>query len=96
MATIENYANLPSAADYQEILRKFPAFASAALSQKAKKEEAYESSQYKTGWYFTRTAVAGSSGIVEFVGFDGYMYDDLSDDITVGLPHCVKDCRNLG
>ncbi len=106
MATIENFVNLPSEADYQEIIKKFPAFASASLSEKAKKDGACENSDYKAGYYFTRTALPGSSIIVMFVNDVGDLFWDIGDGIGAGLrvalqtiynPECnlVKGCKEV-
>ncbi len=106
MATIENFVNLPSEADYQEIIKKFPAFVSASLSEKAKKDGAHENSDYKAGYYFTRTALPGSSGRVECVNIGGdlYCYNRYNTDagLRVALqiiynPECnlVKGCKEV-
>ena len=106
MATIENYVNLPSEADWEEIMTKFPAFASASLSAKAKKDLAFENSDYKAGYYFTRTALPGSSDGVKYVGTDGDLRWTRSYNYDTGLrvalqiiynPECnlVKGCKKV-
>ncbi len=85
MAAIENYVNLPSEADYQEIIKKFPAFASASLSAKAKKDGAYENSNHKAGYYFTRTASPDSSHEVQAVLDFSSLFCDGSRLYGVGL-----------
>ena len=106
MVTIENYVNLPSVADYQEIIKKFPAFASASLSEKAKKEDAYKENYYKAGYYFTRTALPGSSHTVKYVDCGGHLFWISSNNTDAGLrvalqiiynPECnlVKGCKEV-
>ncbi len=85
MATIENYVNLPSMADWKEIMTKFPSFASAPLSEKAKKEGASEEYYYNTGYYFTRTALPASFSKVESVREEGFLHWDDSYNDHAGL-----------
>lgn len=94
MAEIINYANLIGEGDYQEIKTKFPAFLSAPLSKKAKKQDAYESDTYNTGWYFTRKAWAGSSGQVESVCTDGDLGWSLSNRSDAGLRVALQTIYN--
>ena len=54
-------AYIPSAGEYDQYFKKFRAFMSANLSEKARKNVAFENSDYKKGYYFTRTAFPGSS-----------------------------------
>jgi len=49
----------------QKILKeKYRAFSSADCSKRAEKEGAYKSDSYGTGWYYARSACAGSSSTV--------------------------------
>ena len=95
MATIENFVNLPSKADWEEILEKFPAFASADLSEKAKKEGAHRNSDYKTGWYFTRTVWPGwLTPALWIMTLDGGLSHRLSYDDDAGLRVALQTIYN--
>ena len=54
-------AYIPSAGEYDQYFKKFRAFMNANLSEKARKNGAFESEKYKKGCYFLRTAFVCSS-----------------------------------
>jgi len=74
---IELKAYLPSVGEYDECFKKYRAFVSAKVNDKAEKNRAFESDNYSgNGYYFMRSALAGSSDRV-------YFGDDSG----------VRDCR---
>ncbi len=67
---IELKAYLPSVGEYDECFKKYRAFVSAQVSKKAESNGTFESDNYSgNGYYFMRSALAGSSGKV-LCGFD--------------------------
>ncbi len=69
MAEIELLIYQISAKDLEKLLKKFPVFASAELSENARTQGAFENKETKTGWYFTRNKA--ENGWVIYVGFCG-------------------------
>ncbi len=69
MAEIKLMVYPVSEIEQKGILKKFPAYASAKLSERAQKEGCWKNATYGTGWYFTRSALMDSSPRV-LCGFD--------------------------
>jgi len=63
---------IQSAPEYDEFVKKFPAFANAELSDAARREQGvYESDTYEAGYYPLRSPSSGASNHVEYGDYDG-------------------------
>ena len=96
-------AYIPSSSEYYKAREKFLAFMGARLSDKARKGGASEHKDYKTGWYFSRTAMGALSEIF-CISYDSACDWNYSYDYTAGLrvafnliynpqSEVVKSCR---
>ncbi len=95
MAIIENYANLPSVADYNEIKEKFPAYTVAVCSEKARKDELLDTDSLDNiGTYFTRSASPESPKGVMSVSYGGNLDYFLSIRRSAGLRVALQTTYN--
>ncbi len=72
-----------SVRDLERLLEKFPVFASAELTDKAREQGAFENKGTKTGWYFTRNKA--ENGWVIYVGFYGGLVSYSPANTDTGL-----------
>ena len=72
-----------SVRDLEKLLEKFPVFASAELSDAAKKQGVYASKETQTAWYFTRNA--SENGWVIYVGYTGGLISYAASNPDTGL-----------
>ena len=77
-----------SAQEQIKLLSKYPVFASAQLSDRAKEEGAFEDQSTETGWYFTRSK--GENGLVLLVGQCGGFMSYYGGVKDTGLRVCVQ------
>ena len=95
---------IPSASEYDTARRKYLAFMGAKLSKKARNDGAYESNDYKTGYFFLRSPLLGYNDRV-YYGYRSARRDwDFTGNTLAGLrvafnliynPECdlVRGCR---
>ncbi len=104
MAKIKQKAYIPSVSEYDRAWHKFKAFMGAKLSEKAKKDGAWENKDYKAGYFFMRNPVSGSSYEVWYGDLGGTRDWCISHNDVAGLrvefnliynPECslVKGCK---
>lgn len=86
MSKINLKAYIPSANEFDELKEKFPAFASANVSEKAKMQGTVFSDVYKNkGCYLLRSAYSGSSIGIDIGHMNGTRKWDYVNSIVSGL-----------
>ena len=107
MAIVKAKAYIPSTVEYDALEEKYPAFAGGELSEKAKKQGAWESIEYKNkGFYFLRTPIIGSSSTIHGGHVFGVRARGTTSLASAGLrvalgliynpkSSLVRGCRNL-
>ncbi len=88
MAEFRTLVYLISAQEQVKLLSKYPVFASAELSVRAREEGAFEDQSTETGWYFTRTK--GENGLVLLVGQCGGLISYNCGAKDTGLRVCLR------
>lgn len=97
-------AYIPSASEYDNVWSKFRAYMGAKLSKKAKNNGTWENDTFKTGYFFLRSALVGSSNGVYYGNAGGTRASGYSGSNGAGLrvafnliynPECnlVKGCK---
>ncbi len=94
MAEITLNAYPVSEMQQKKLKEKYRAFSSADCSKRAEKEGAFKSESYGTGWYYTRSAFAGSSSFVYYVRHGGDLYRSCSSNVNTGVRVALQTIYN--
>ena len=95
MTTLKLDAYIPSKGEYKKYFTKFRAFMSADVSENAKEEKAFCSSEFKgKGWYRLRSPVSSSADSIYCGDECGCLNYESYDDLFAGLRVAFKIIYN--